>query len=315
MQVARAHALLAGRDHVAPEDVQAVAAACLAHRLVDATNGDLPAARHWVAEVLAQRPVPPRPGADDTRSGAVPPAPAAAGNPDRTTRRLRARPPLAGVVGLALLAGLLALATRHGTLAMLVVALAGVALFDALSARTALAGIRLTVTNPIDAVAGEPSVHVVQAHGLRRPGGAGPPVWWPTFVRASVALRSTEPGTVVIDAPARGVVTHMVFDLIATGPLGLTEAACRVRVWLPVPLARRPGAARPRPDLAGAADRPRRASPRRSPRATTSSVASAPTRGATPGGRCTGRRRRTGAPSWSRSATASSRSPCASCWS
>ena len=163
----------------------------------------------------------------------VPPAPAAAGDPDRTPRRLRARPPLAGVAGLAVLAGLLALAARHGTLAMLVVALAGVALFDALSARAALANVRLTVTNPVDGVAGEPSVHVVQAHGLTAPVELVQPVWWPTFVRASVALRSTEPGTVTIDAPARGVVTHMVFDLVATGPLGLTEAACRVRVWLP----------------------------------------------------------------------------------
>jgi MoxR-like ATPase len=61
VQVARAHALLAGRDYVAPDDVQAVAAACLAHRLVDATNGDLAAARRWVAEVVAQGPVPPTP--------------------------------------------------------------------------------------------------------------------------------------------------------------------------------------------------------------------------------------------------------------
>jgi MoxR-like ATPase len=61
VQVARAHALLAGRDYVAPEDIQTVAPACLAHRLVDATNGDLAAARRWVADVIAQGPVPPTP--------------------------------------------------------------------------------------------------------------------------------------------------------------------------------------------------------------------------------------------------------------
>jgi MoxR-like ATPase len=61
VQVARAHALLAGRDHAAPEDVQAVAGACLAHRLVDATNGDLDGARRWVAEVVAVVAVPPAP--------------------------------------------------------------------------------------------------------------------------------------------------------------------------------------------------------------------------------------------------------------
>jgi MoxR-like ATPase len=61
VQVARAHAVLAGRDYVAPEDIQTVAPACLAHRLVDATNGDLDAARRWVTEVVAQGPVPPAP--------------------------------------------------------------------------------------------------------------------------------------------------------------------------------------------------------------------------------------------------------------
>ena len=61
VQVARAHARLAGRGYVAPEDIQAVAPACLAHRLVDATNGDLDAARRWVTDVVAQGPVPPTP--------------------------------------------------------------------------------------------------------------------------------------------------------------------------------------------------------------------------------------------------------------
>lgn len=61
--VARGHAVVAGRDHVAPDDVQAVAVAVLAHRLVDATNGDLPTARAWVADVVRQTPVPPAPAA------------------------------------------------------------------------------------------------------------------------------------------------------------------------------------------------------------------------------------------------------------
>lgn len=61
VQVARAHALLGGREHAAPEDVQAVAVPCLAHRLVDATNGDLVAAQQWVTEVLGVVSVPPAP--------------------------------------------------------------------------------------------------------------------------------------------------------------------------------------------------------------------------------------------------------------
>ncbi len=61
MRVAKAHALIDGRDHVAPDDIQAVGTAVLAHRIVEATNGDLPAARTWVTNFLAQIAVPPVP--------------------------------------------------------------------------------------------------------------------------------------------------------------------------------------------------------------------------------------------------------------
>jgi MoxR-like ATPase len=58
-RVSRAYALVEGRDHVAPDDVQAVAIATLAHRILDATNEDLPTARTWTAEFLRQVAVPP----------------------------------------------------------------------------------------------------------------------------------------------------------------------------------------------------------------------------------------------------------------
>ncbi len=61
VRLARAHACSAGRDHVRPDDVQAVAAAALAHRIVDATNDDLPTARTWITEFLRQVSVPPAP--------------------------------------------------------------------------------------------------------------------------------------------------------------------------------------------------------------------------------------------------------------
>jgi MoxR-like ATPase len=61
-QLAKAHALAAGRDHVRPDDVQAVMVAALSHRIVDATNDDLTAARGWIAEFVRQVPVPPTPG-------------------------------------------------------------------------------------------------------------------------------------------------------------------------------------------------------------------------------------------------------------
>ena len=58
-RLARARALDAGRSFVEPDDLQAVAVPVLAHRIVDATNDDLPRARAWVAEILRQVTVPP----------------------------------------------------------------------------------------------------------------------------------------------------------------------------------------------------------------------------------------------------------------
>ena len=62
VQLAKAHALAAGRDHVRPDDVAAVVVAALSHRIVDATNDDLVVARSWIGEFLRQVPVPPTPG-------------------------------------------------------------------------------------------------------------------------------------------------------------------------------------------------------------------------------------------------------------
>lgn len=171
-----------------------------------------------------------------TGPGPAPPPPGArAADPDRTAIRLELRAIVAGLGAVAGLAALIALATRHGALAMLALTVAGVVVFDAVSARTALRHLEPTLTNPIDGVVGEPAVHVLQARGLVAPVELVRPTPWPSPVRASLVLRTPLPGTVAIDAPHRGVVTHVVFDLIATGPLGLTEAARRVRVWLPTP--------------------------------------------------------------------------------
>jgi MoxR-like ATPase len=53
---AQAYALLSGRAYVTPQDVQAVAVACLAHRLIaEGSGGDGPA---LVAQILAEAPVP-----------------------------------------------------------------------------------------------------------------------------------------------------------------------------------------------------------------------------------------------------------------
>lgn len=59
LRVARGHSVISGRSHVSPDDVQAVAAPSLAHRIVDVTNGNLPAARQLVYEAGSAVPVPP----------------------------------------------------------------------------------------------------------------------------------------------------------------------------------------------------------------------------------------------------------------
>jgi MoxR-like ATPase len=61
VDLARAHALAAGRDHVRPDDVQSVAVAALAHRIVDATDDRLATARAWMTDFVRQVPVPPMP--------------------------------------------------------------------------------------------------------------------------------------------------------------------------------------------------------------------------------------------------------------
>jgi MoxR-like ATPase len=58
LAAARAHAVMAGRAYVAPDDVKAVAAASLAHRLVLGGATDRPAAVAVVDAVLRQVPVP-----------------------------------------------------------------------------------------------------------------------------------------------------------------------------------------------------------------------------------------------------------------
>jgi MoxR-like ATPase len=59
LAVARAWAVLDGRDHVAPDDVRTVAAPVLAHRVVGAGEGELDQARRLVDEAVGSVPAPP----------------------------------------------------------------------------------------------------------------------------------------------------------------------------------------------------------------------------------------------------------------
>lgn len=58
LQAARAHAVVSGRTHVLPDDVQAVAPAALAHRISLGGTVDARAGREVVAGILQQVPVP-----------------------------------------------------------------------------------------------------------------------------------------------------------------------------------------------------------------------------------------------------------------
>ena len=58
VNVARAHAIMSGRDYVAPDDVKAVAVAALAHRLIVVDSTDRAAAVEVVRSALGQVPVP-----------------------------------------------------------------------------------------------------------------------------------------------------------------------------------------------------------------------------------------------------------------
>jgi MoxR-like ATPase len=58
LQAARAHAVVAGRDHVTPDDVQAVVGAAFAHRVSVGGAVDTTAGASVIAEIVARTPVP-----------------------------------------------------------------------------------------------------------------------------------------------------------------------------------------------------------------------------------------------------------------
>jgi uncharacterized protein (DUF58 family) len=168
--------------------------------------------------------------------------------PDRTKRSLRPRPIALGIITVAALAGLVALATQGAPQTILALALAAALIFDGWIARSTLARLDLTLANPMDAIAGQRLVYVVQPRGLTRPVQLVRPPQWPVVPRQAIAIDAPEAGAMELSAPGRSVVTHLVFDIVATGPLGLWDATCRARVWFPVPLAVGPAALAHDPD-------------------------------------------------------------------
>lgn len=157
--------------------------------------------------------------------------------PDRTSRSLRPRPITFGLLTIGVLAGVIGLATWSGPPSILALALLGTVAFDAGFARSALARVDLSIANPMDAIAGQRVIYVVEARGLTRPVQLVRPADWPIVTRHAIGLDSPDAGSMELSAPGRGLLTHLVFDLVAIGPLGLWDATRRVRVWFPVPLA------------------------------------------------------------------------------
>lgn len=58
LRLARGHAVVSGRDHVLPDDIQAVFVGALAHRVSAGESGDTAAVREVLSSVLARVPVP-----------------------------------------------------------------------------------------------------------------------------------------------------------------------------------------------------------------------------------------------------------------
>lgn len=58
LHAARAHAVVSGRTHLTPDDVQAVAAPSFAHRVAVGGVVDTGAARRVIADIVARTPVP-----------------------------------------------------------------------------------------------------------------------------------------------------------------------------------------------------------------------------------------------------------------
>lgn len=137
------------------------------------------------------------------------------------------------VILVAVISGLIGLASRSKPQLTLSVTLIAALVIDALSARSAVGGVKVNVHGPPEAVAGVATNWVLQVDGLRRP-----VVLTPAVEPRSPRLLIDGPGpTLLTLAPLpRGVLHHLAFDITATGPIGLYQAGRRVLVPIASPL-------------------------------------------------------------------------------
>lgn len=156
--------------------------------------------------------------------------------PDRTRRQVRLRPLGVGIVLVAALSTLVALASRQPAVWILTLALLGAVVSDLVVARSALARAAPEVVGPPVALAGEAVPHTVRVPTLTQPLVLHRPAGW-AQAQLTIGLGTRGPVSLLLEATVRGMTPDLVLDLVAAGPLGLGEAAVRARAWRPTPLA------------------------------------------------------------------------------
>ncbi len=148
--------------------------------------------------------------------------------PDQQSRvHLRPSTTAVGLAILAVLAFLVWLATDADPHLAIAAALVVALLVDLFTARQAIARVSLRLHGPALARAGERTEWLVRVDGARRPVAVRPAL----HVRPQpVLVEDALPGRVTLPPFVLGVVHHLVFDVTATGPIGLFVAGCRYQV-------------------------------------------------------------------------------------
>lgn len=174
---------------------------------------------------------------------------------ERTRARLRPRAFAIGLIGVAVIASALWLATREAPQFVVGVALLAAVTVDAVTVRLGMRTVAVEVSAPRLVTTSDPLVCTVHATGVSRPVVVSPSAR-PTVQR--FLLEPGVPGMIVLAPRRRGVLHTMLFDVTMTGPLGLVQCARRLRVRLtpsvevgPTPLPHDIAWPRPRADAFG----------------------------------------------------------------
>lgn len=140
------------------------------------------------------------------------------------------------IAALAVVAWLVTDAEPHLAIAVALLVALGV---DLCAARQAIGQVHLRVHGPGLAHAGEPTEWLVRVDGARRPVTLTPAL---AGQRGRVLVDDARPGRVTLAPFVLGVIHHLTFDVITTGPVGLVRAGSRHQVTptIPVPVGPRP---------------------------------------------------------------------------